>query len=104
MLPWTTLIPTAISLAEMAGKVLSSNKKEKLKIDNTADADTASLIKRIEILEKNELKQAEILQQLTQQNLILIQKAEKNYKFAIIGLSISIIAIVACIFLLALKL
>ena len=91
---WAQLIPHAISLAEMAGGILSSNKKAKAKAENNPSFDTVSLLKRIEVLENNEVKQAELIQQLAQQNIALIQKAEKNYRLAIIGICTSLFSIV----------
>ncbi len=94
MIPWAQLIPTAISLVEMAGSVLTSNKKAKAKIANNPSLDTESLLERIEVLENNELKQAELIQQMAQQNLTLIKKAENNYRLAIIGICISLLSLV----------
>ncbi len=94
VIPWARLLPTAISLVEMAGSVLSSNKKEKAKTENNHSFDPASLLKRIEVLENSELKQAELIQQMAQQNLTLIKKAESNYWLAIIGISASLLSIV----------
>lgn len=104
MIPWAQLIPHAISLAEMAGGILSSNKKEKAKAAINPSLDPASLLKRIEILENNEVKQAELIQQMAEQNLALIKKAESNYKLAIIGICISIFSIVLFFILFFLKL
>lgn len=100
---WAQLIPHAISLVEMAGGILSSNKKEKAKIEKNPSLDPASLLSRIEILENNEVKQAELIQQMAQQNLTLIKKAEKNYKLAIIGICISLLSIVLLCVLFFLK-
>ncbi len=94
LIPWTKLIPTAVTLVEMTGSLLSSNKKEKAKLLNENNVDSESLLKRIEILENNELHQAEIIQQMAQQNLALIKKAEKNYGLAVIGISISLLSII----------
>ncbi len=91
---WAQLIPHAISLAELAGGILSSNKKAKAKAASNPSLDTASLLSRIEVLENNEIKQAELMQQMAQQNIALIQKAEKNYQLAIIGICTSIFSIV----------
>jgi|SRR5690606_3736482 len=104
MIPWAQLIPHAFSLAEMAGRILSSNKKEKAKTQNTHNYDPASLLARIEVLENNELKQAELIQQMAQQNLTLIKKAESNYRIAIIGVWTSILSIVLFCVLLIVKL
>lgn len=104
MIPWAQLIPTAISLVEMAGSILSSNKKEKVKTENNHSSDLASLLSRIEILENNELKQAELIQQMAQQNLTLIKKAESNYKLAIIGICISLFSVALFFVLFFLKL
>lgn len=100
---WAQLIPHAISLVEMAEGILSSNKKEKAKIQKNPSLDPASLLSRIEILENNEVKQAELIQQMAQQNLTLIKKAEKNYKLAIIGICISLLSIVLLCVLFFLK-
>ncbi len=91
---WTHLIPHAISLAETAGRILSSNKKQKEKTDIDPSLDPASLLKRIEVLENNELKQAELIQQMAQQNIELIQKAESNYRLAIIAICTSIFSVI----------
>ncbi len=104
MIPWTKLIPTAISLVEMAGSVLSSNKKEKARTEHIHSLEPASLLKRIEVLEKNELKQAELIKQMALQNLTLIKKAEKNYRFAIFGICASLLAIILFFVLFFLKL
>ncbi|HET8804559.1 MAG TPA: hypothetical protein VFM72_08275 [Aequorivita sp.] len=104
VIPWTQLIPHAISLVEMAGGILSSNKKEKAKTEKNPSLDPASLLNRIEILENNEVKQAELIQQMAQQNLTLIKKAEKNYKLAIIGICISLLSIILLCVLFFLKL
>ena len=93
LIPWAQLIPHAISLAEMAGGILSSNKKEKAKAANYPSFDVASLLSRIEVLENNELKQAELIKQMAEQNLTLIKKAESNYRLAIIGICFSILSI-----------
>lgn len=90
MIPWTKLIPTAVTLVEMTGSLLSSNKKEQAQLVNNQNYDPTSLLKRIEILENNELKRAELIQQMAQQNLTLIKKAENNYRLAIIGITISL--------------
>ncbi len=103
LIPWAQLIPHAISLAEMAGKVLSSNKKEKAKAADDHNLDPASLLKRIEILEDNEVRQAELIQQMAQQNITLIKKAESNYRFAIFGICTSILSVVLFILLFFLK-
>lgn len=100
---WAQLIPHAISLVEMAGGILSSNKKEKAKTEENPSLDPASLLSRIEILENNEVKQADLIQQMAQQNLTLIKQAEKNYKFAIIGICISLLSIVLLCVLFFLK-
>lgn len=99
MIPWIKLIPTAVSLVEMTGSLLSSSKKEKTKLANTDYLDSASLLKRIEILENNELKQAEIIQQMAKQNLAIIKKAENNYRLAITGITISVVSIILVIVL-----
>lgn len=91
---WTHLIPHAISLAETAGRILSSNKKQKENTEIDPSLDPASLLKRIEVLENNELKQAELIQQMAEQNVALTKKAESNYKLAIIGVCISIFSII----------
>ncbi len=91
---WAQLIPHAISLAEMAGRVLSSNKKEKAKTENNHSFDPASLLNRIEVLENNEVKQAELIQQMAQQNLALIKNAKNNYRLAVIGICASLLSIV----------
>lgn len=94
MIPWTKLIPTAVALVEMTGGLLSSNKKEKVKIANTDYLDSASLLKRIELLENNELKQAEIIQKMAKQNLTLVKKAENNYRIAITCIIISLVSLI----------
>lgn len=94
MLPWLKLIPQAISLVEMAGNVLSSNKKLRAKAEKNSSLEPEILLKRIENLEKNEVKQAELIQQMAQQNLILIKKAESNYKLSLVGIGISIISVI----------
>lgn len=99
MIPWTKLIPAAVALVEMTGGLLSSNKKEKAKLANTAYLDSASLLKRIETLESNELKQAEVIQQMARQNLTLIKRAEKNYKLAITSISLSLIILILVLLL-----
>lgn len=104
ILPWAKLIPTAISLVDMAGSILSSNKKEKAKLAHNSDFDSSSLLKRIEILENNELQQAKLIEQMAQQNLTLIKRAENNYKLAIIGVSASLLAIALFFVLFFLKL
>jgi len=91
---WAQLIPHAISLAEMAGRALTSNKKEKAKAESNPSHDPASLLNRIEALENNEVKQAELIQQMAQQNIMLIKNAENNYRLAIIAVSASIVSIV----------
>jgi hypothetical protein len=103
MIPWAQLIPTAISLVEMAGGILSSNRKEKAKAANNSSHDAASLLSRIEILENNELKQAELIQQMAQQNLTLIKKAENNYRLAVIGICASLLSIALLLVLFFLK-
>ncbi|MGO3182111.1 MAG: hypothetical protein ACTIJ9_04690 [Aequorivita sp.] len=103
MIPWTKLIPTAVALVEMTGGLLSSNKKQKAKLADTDHLDSTSLLKRIEVLENNELNQAEVIQQMAKQNLALIKKAEKNYKLAITGVSISIISLILFFVLFFLK-
>ena len=103
-IPWTQLIPHAISLVEMAGGILSSNKKEKVKTEKNLSFDPEILLNRIEALENNEVKQAELIQQMAQQNLTLIKKAKKNYKFAIIGICISLFSIILFFVLFFLKL
>ena len=103
ILPWAKLIPTAISLVEMTGSLLSSNKKQKAKLLNTHNFDPESLLKRIEILENNELKQAAIIQQMAEQNLTLIKKAENNYRLTIIGISISTLSIILFLVFIFLK-
>lgn len=94
---WTNLIPHAISLVEMAGSILSSNKKEKAKADQDPSHDPASLLRRIEVLEGNEVKQAELIQQMAQQNLALVKKAESNYRMAIVGICMGAFSIVLSI-------
>ncbi len=91
---WLKLIPQAISLVELAGKILASNKKEKQKADNNLDLEPANLLKRIELLENNEVQQAELIQQMAQQNLTLIKRAEGNYKLALIAIGLSILSII----------
>ena len=103
MIPWTKLIPTAVALVQMTGGLLSSNKKQKTKLANTDYLDSTSLLKRIEILENNALKQAEVIQQMAKQNLALIKKAKKNYKLAITGISISLISLILVFVLFFLK-
>ncbi len=103
MVPWTKLIPTAVALVQMTGGLLSSNKKQKAKLANTDYSDSTSLLKRIEILENNELQQVEVIQQMAKQNLALIKKAEKNYKLAITGVSISILSLILVFVLFFLK-
>lgn len=90
---WAQLIPHAISLVEMAGGLLSSNKKEKAKTANNHSFDPIDLLNRIEVLENNELKQAEFIQQIAQQNLTLIKKAESSYRLALISICASILSI-----------
>ncbi len=104
LIPWAQLIPHAISLAEMAGGILSSNKKEKAKTASNPSFDVASLLIRIEVLENNELKQAELIQQMTQQNLTLIKKAKNNYRLALIGISASLVSIALFLVIFFLKL
>jgi len=94
MLPWLKLIPQAISLVEMAGNVLSSNKKRNALAENNTSLKPEILLKRIEILENNEVKQAELIQQMAQQNLVLIKKAESSYNLSIIGICVSIISVI----------
>jgi len=103
MIPWTKLIPTAVALVEMTGGLLSSNKKQKAKLADTDHLDSTSLLKRIEVLENNELNQADVIQQLAKQNLALIKKAEKNYKLAITAFSISLISLILFLVLFFLK-
>lgn len=103
MIPWTKLIPTAVALVELTGGLLSSNKKEKAKLTSTDHLDSASLLKRIETLENNELKQAEVIQQMAKQNLTLIKRAEKNYKLAIASISLSLITLILVFLLFFLK-
>lgn len=103
LIPWAQLIPHAISLAEMAGGILSSNKKQKAKAASNPSFDPASLLTRIEVLENNELKQAELIQQMAEQNIALIKKAESNYKLAIIGICASLLSIVLLCVLFFLK-
>ncbi len=100
---WTHLIPHAISLAETAGRILSSNKKQKEKTEIDPSLDPTSLLKRIEVLENNELKQAELIQQMAQQNITLIKKAESNYRMAIIGICTSIFSVILFFILFLLK-
>ncbi len=104
LIPWAQLIPHAISLAEMAGGILSSNKKEKAKAATNPSLDPASLLIRIEVLENNELKQAELIQQMAEQNLVLIKKAESNYRLAIVGICTSIVSIALVLVFFFLKL
>lgn len=94
MLPWLKLIPQAISLVEMAGSALSSNKKIKLQAKNSSSLEPEILLKRIEVLESNEVKQAELIKQMAQQNLLLIKKAESSHKRSLIGIWISIISVI----------
>ena len=103
ILPWTKLIPTAVALVEMTGSLLSSNKKQKAKLLNEQNDDAISLMKRIEILENNELKQAEVIQQMAKQNLALIKKAENNYRLAVTGITISILSVILLFVLFYLK-
>lgn len=103
MILWTKLIPTAVALVEMTGGLLSSNKKQKAKLADTDYLDSKSLLKRIEVLENNELNQAEVIQQMAQQNLTLIKKAQKNYKLAITGVIISLISLILFLVLFFLK-
>lgn len=93
LIPWVKLLPTAITLVEMAGGVLSSNKKENLKRKNDNSFDPAILLKRIEVLESSELKQANLIKQLAQQNLTLIKKVESNYSLAIIGIVLALMSL-----------
>ena len=93
LIPWAQLIPHAISLAEMAGGILSSNKKEKAKAEKNPSFDVVGLLSRIEVLENNEMKQAQLIQQMAQQNLSLIKKAEINYRLAIIRICASLLSI-----------
>lgn len=93
MLPWLKLLPQAISIVEMAGSALSSNKKERAKADKNPSLDPVSLLKRIEVLENNEVIQAELIKQIAQQNLTLIKKAENNYKLALTAILISVVLI-----------
>ncbi|MDN3723766.1 hypothetical protein QRD02_05185 [Aequorivita sp. SDUM287046] len=104
MIPWAQLIPHAFSVAEMAGRILSSNKKEKAKTENNHSFDPESLLARIEILENNEIKQAELIQQMAQQNLTLIKKAESNYRLAIVGTCIGAFSIVLSLLFILLNL
>lgn len=97
MIPWTKLIPTAVALVEMTGGLLSSNKKEKAKLANTDYLDSAGLLKRVEILENNELKQAEIIQQMAKQNLTLVKRAENNYRLAITCIIISLASLILAV-------
>lgn len=101
---WAQLIPHAISLVEMAGDMLSSNKKKKAKTEMNPSLDPTSLLSRIEVLENNEVKQADLIQQMAQQNLTLIKKAESNYRLAIIGMFTSILALVLFFVLFFMKL
>lgn len=94
LLPLAKLLPTAISLVEIAGKILSSNKKKISKTENTNLLNPPNLLERIQVLEENELKQAELIQQMALQNLALTKKAESNYRFAIISLVTSSISII----------
>lgn len=103
MIPWTKLIPTAVALVEMTGGLLASNKKEKAKLENSLNLDSASLLKRIEILEDNEVKQAEIVQQMAKQNLSLIKKAENNYRLSITAIILSILALILAVILIILN-
>ncbi|AFL81897.1 hypothetical protein Aeqsu_2439 [Aequorivita sublithincola DSM 14238] len=93
IIPWTKLLPTAISVVEVAGKLLSSNKKEVAKAEKNHSLDPEGLLMRIEVLEKSEVKQAELIQQMALQNLSLIKKADSNYRLAIIGFFTSLISI-----------
>ena len=94
MLPWPQIISGAISIAEMAGKILSSNKKEKAKTEGDTNLEPANLLKRIETLENNELKQAELVQQMAQQILVLTKKSKTNYTLAVISLGFSLLTII----------
>ncbi len=91
---WIKLIPQAISLVEMASRVLASNKKHKQKAEDNKSIDPAILLKRIEVLENNEVQQAELIQQMAQQNLTLIKKAESNYKLALTAVYLSIFLVI----------
>lgn len=103
MLPWGQLIPTAISLAEMAGKILSTNRKQKAKTERDHNFDPAALLKRIETLENNELKQAELIQQMAQQNLLLIKKAENGFRLSVVSICIAVLSFVLFLFFFFLK-
>ncbi|WP_026449701.1 hypothetical protein [Aequorivita capsosiphonis] len=104
LIPWVKLVPTAISLVEMAGSVLSSNKKENLKRKNADSFDPEVLLKRIEVLESSELKQANLIKQLAQQNLTIIKRVESTYRLAIIGIVGSLVSIFLFLILFFMKL
>lgn len=93
MLPWSQIIGAGFVLADVAREIYNSTKKNKEK------GSTAELNQRIELLEINQLKQAELLSQMAEQNKILLKQVRSNFLIAVVALVASLI----CLVLIAIK-
>jgi hypothetical protein len=66
-IPWKTILPYVPAVVETAKELLRSASKSKSADLATADASPQNLLQRIEHLETNERKQAELIERMAEQ-------------------------------------
>ncbi len=66
-IPWKTILPYVPAVVETAKELLRNASKSKLSGQATADGSPQNLLQRIEQLENNERKQAELIEKMAEQ-------------------------------------
>jgi hypothetical protein len=87
MLPWGQILSAGLSIADIARGIYKSTKKSK-------ESSSESLSLRVDQLENNLVKQAELLTQMADQNQQLIKKVRIYFYIAIGSIIFSIISLI----------
>lgn len=87
MLPWGQIISAGFTIADVARGIYNSTKKNKEK------GGTIELHQRVELLETTQLKQAELITQMAEQNKLLVKQVRGYFILTIFALIISLICV-----------
>jgi hypothetical protein len=90
---WWKIITNGATIAEVARQIYNTLTKDKASAPSSS-GDFRDLYQRLEFLEKNEIRQAELIKRMAEQMNELSTKAKNASTLAIISIVIAIISIV----------
>ena len=90
---WWNIISKGATIAEIAKQIYTTIKKE-TPSSPPPTGDLSDLYARMAYLEKNEVRQAELIKQMAEQNNAVAKKAQNAFLFAVIATILALISFI----------